>query len=48
MSERTAGLIVWTGGGVIFLAAVAAVALQVAYGESVFVARLVSGIANCL
>jgi len=48
MSERTAALVTFAGGGAIAAAAVAAVWLQVAHGESVFVARLLAGIAACL
>ncbi len=48
MSGRTAALITWGGGGAILAAAASAVVLQVAYGESVFVARLLAGVATCL
>ena len=38
----------WVGGGAITTAAVAAFGLNLAFGESVFAARLVAGLANCL
>ncbi|HUG61058.1 MAG TPA: hypothetical protein VMP03_04395 [Methylomirabilota bacterium] len=48
MSERTAAWITWGGGGAILAATVAAFALNILFGESVFAARLVAGLANCL
>jgi hypothetical protein len=48
MNGWLAGIVTWIGGGAIASAAVAAVALNLAYGESVFTARLVAGLANCL
>ena len=48
MSERTARLITWGGGTAILAAAVAALALNVLFGETVFAARLLTGLAGCL
>jgi hypothetical protein len=48
MTDGAARLITWTGGAAIVAAAAAAFVLTDRYGESVFVARLVAGLAGCL
>lgn len=48
MDTRSTRWIVWTGSGMIALAAVLTVVLNLAYGEEVFAARLVAGLAGCL
>lgn len=40
--------IVWGGTGLIAVSTVAAVLLNLAYGEAAFAARLIAGIAGCL
>lgn len=48
MSTRTASLITWGGSLLILGAGFAAVALNVAYGETIFAARLIAGFSGCL
>lgn len=48
MDTRKAQWIAWTGGVMIAAAAFATVALNLAYGEEVFAARLIAGLAGCL
>lgn len=48
MKTRAMQLMVWGGGAGIALAAVLAVALNLALGEKVFAARLLAGLTGCL
>jgi hypothetical protein len=45
---RTTGLITWGGGAAIVATAVVGLGLTLWFGEEVFAARLVAGLAGCL
>lgn len=48
MTDTTARWITWTGATLLAAAAVATVVLNIAFGESVFAARVLAGLAGCL
>lgn len=48
MDRRAVALITWGGSGLIAGAGVFALALNIYFGESVFAARLLAGLAGCL
>ena len=48
MTRNAARLIAWSGGLAIAAAATLTVALNLAYGDEVFAARLIAGLTGCL